>query len=113
MGMQERAQRFAEQEHNNQQQGKSQVLSEFRPSRWGIVDQQLVEVLGTQETPGMSLTALCSDPITGHTAPVSLREARIFATPGQALQILALERGPAAPSSYGSQSRYPTSPIGG
>ena len=54
---------------------------------FAIVDGELVNVLGTTDIPGMSPAYWCSDS-QGISAPVSFREARIFTTAQEALQVL-------------------------
>lgn len=67
--------------------GKARV-SLFPATRYGIVDGELVEVLGQDDFPGMSPVLWCSDITTGTYVPVPTREVKHFATAGQALQAL-------------------------
>lgn len=71
-------------------QGKPRV-SLFPATRYGIVDHEIVEVLGQDDIPGMSPVLWCSDLTTGAYVPVPIREVRHFATAGQALQALQAE----------------------
>lgn len=68
-------------------QGKPRV-SLFPATRYGIVDGEIVEVLGQDDIPGMSPVLWCSDINNGAYVPVPFREVRHFATAGQALQAL-------------------------
>lgn len=65
--------------------GKPRV-SLFPQTRYGIVDGELVEVLGQDDIPGMSPVLWCADLKTGAYVAIPIREVRHFATAGQALQ---------------------------
>lgn len=67
--------------------GKPRV-SLFPATRYGIVDHEIVEVLGQDDIPGMSPVLWCSDLTTGAYVPIPIREVKHFATAGQALQAL-------------------------
>lgn len=72
--------------------GKPRV-SLFPATRYGIVDGELVEVLGQDDIPGMSPVLWCSDISTGTYVPIPTRDVKHFATAGQALQALQNLRG--------------------
>lgn len=86
--LRDRLQKFIKLEHDNPAQIGAIVTTNFAPSKWGIVDGEVVEAIGARETPGMSFTILCSDPITGITVPVPLNECPLFSTPGAAMAAL-------------------------
>jgi hypothetical protein len=58
----------------------AQPIELFRGPIYGIVDGQLVNVIGVTDLPGMSLAYICADPDEGWTAPVPFSETRIFPT---------------------------------
>lgn len=67
-------------------QGGKPRVSLFPQTRYGIVDGELVEVLGQDDIPGMSPVLWCADLKTGAYVAIPIREVRHFATAGQALQ---------------------------
>lgn len=70
-----------------EQSSKTPVTLFSEPRPFGIVDGELVEILGVTDIPGMSPAYICSDE-QGWSAPVPFRETRIFTNPRHALGVL-------------------------
>jgi hypothetical protein len=94
MSLKTRAQQHRQQVQQRQTSGEAETLTPGAPTqlfawpRWGIVDNEICEILGVGDMPGNSPGFLCTEVATGDTAMVPISEVRSFPDYRTALQAL-------------------------